>query len=98
MLTHGDLIVVVGVRKLGSIVPRAGIEPTSPGIPGQCATITPHKLPDITTIPTIPTSMQLLASEVSAYYYIVLHNWDHTIFISVSLPYHYHILVMPSGK
>ena len=45
---------VVGMMKMGNTFPRAGLEPIS-GILGQCATITPHRLPDITTIPT-PTS------------------------------------------
>ena len=43
--------------KMGNTVPRAGFEPTS-DIPGQCATITPPRIPAITTIPT-PTCLRL---------------------------------------
>ena len=38
---------VVGVMKMGNTVPRMGLETDISGIPGQCATITPHRLPDI---------------------------------------------------
>ena len=45
----------MGVMKMGNIVPRAGLKPTSL-IPCQCATITPPRLTYVTTIPT-PTSL-----------------------------------------
>ena len=51
-----------------------------PAIWGQFATITPGRLPDVTTIPT-PTccwpqrSVQLLASEVSADYYTSINQF-----------------------
>ena len=53
--------------KIENIVPRAGLEPTSLDIPGQCGTITLCRLSDVTTIPR-PT-MQLLASDISEDYY-----------------------------
>ena len=59
---------VVGMTKMGNSVPRAGIEPPISGIPSQCATITPCRLPDVTTMPT-PTPTCSLTSEVSADYY-----------------------------
>ena len=46
---------VVGLMKMGNIVPRAGTEPTS-GIVGQCATIAPYMLLDVSTVPT-PTCL-----------------------------------------
>ena len=44
---------VVAAMKMGNIVPRVEIEPTS-GILGQQATSAPCKLPDVTTLPTTP--------------------------------------------
>ena len=42
----------MGVMKMGNTVPReGGLEPTSLAFGGQCATITPHMFPGITTIP-----------------------------------------------
>ena len=46
----GNGISVVGMIKMGNIVPRAGIEPTCLTFRGQCATITPHSLADVTII------------------------------------------------
>ena len=48
---------VVGMMKMGNIVPRVKIEPIS----GQCATITPRRLPDVTTIHPHLLCMQFLA-------------------------------------
>ena len=48
--------IIVGVMKIGDIVPRAGFRIHICGIPGQCANITQHRLPDGTTIPT-PTCL-----------------------------------------
>ena len=42
----------MGVVKMGNIVPKAGIAPTSLAILGQRDRITPCRLPDVTTIPT----------------------------------------------
>ena len=53
----------MGDMKMRNIVPRAGIETTSLAFRASVLTITPHRLPDITTIPT------LLVPEVSADYY-----------------------------
>ena len=47
------IIIAMDVMKMGNTVPRVGLKPTS-GILDQCATITPHRLPDVTTIP-MPT-------------------------------------------
>ena len=44
---------VVGVMKMGNIVPRVGLEPTSLAFRGQCAVITPCSLPAVTTIPML---------------------------------------------
>ena len=44
------------ITKMGNIVATEGIETHISGILGQCATITPHRLPDVTTIHT-PTSL-----------------------------------------
>ena len=43
---------VMGVMKMGNIVPTAGIEPTSLAFRASVLTITPHRIPDVTTIPT----------------------------------------------
>ena len=43
---------IMGVMKMGNIVPRVVIEPTSSGILRQCATISPYRVPDVTIIPT----------------------------------------------
>ena len=45
---------VMAVMKMGNIVLRAGLETHIFGIPGQCATIIPHRLLDVTTIPYPP--------------------------------------------
>ena len=65
--THGlgfghFLDIVVSVMKMGNIVP---------GIPGQCATITPRRLPDVTTILTHIYVCSTLP-QVSADYYNIL--------------------------
>ena len=70
--TPGMATSAVGVMKMGNIVPRVGIEPTPLAFPDRCATVTPCRLPDITIIP-LPSCLQILASEVSADYYIVLN-------------------------
>ena len=45
--------IVVGVTKMGNIVPRAGMQPTYiSGILGECVHATPCRLPDVTPIPT----------------------------------------------
>ena len=36
---------VVGVMKMGNIMPKAGIKPTSLAFQGSVLTITPHRLP-----------------------------------------------------
>ena len=41
-----------GVMKMGSIVPRVAIEATSLTYRASVLTITPHKLPDTTILPT----------------------------------------------
>ena len=41
----------MGVMKMGNNVPRAGIEPTSLAF-RACVNITPHRLSDVTNIPT----------------------------------------------
>ena len=48
------LVCVVDAMKMGNIVPRAGIEPTSLAFQASVLTITLHRLPDVTTIPTRP--------------------------------------------
>ena len=58
---------VRGEMNMGNCVPRPGIEPTYLAFLANFATISPHRLPDVTGIPT-----QLLASEVGADYYIVI--------------------------
>ena len=54
------------------------------GILGQCATITPHRLPDVTTIPTPTWVCGPFASEVSADYYtyinLSLPSFDNLLF------------------
>ena len=49
---------VMGVMKMGNIVPGAGIKPTSLTFRARVlpSTITPHRLPDVTTMPT-PTCL-----------------------------------------
>ena len=42
----------MGVMKMGNTVPRAGIKPTSLAFCANVLTITQHRLPDVTTIPT----------------------------------------------
>ena len=42
---------VMGVMKMGNIVLRAGIECTSLAFWANVLTITPHRLPDVTTTP-----------------------------------------------
>ena len=44
--TDNLYVYVVSVMKMGNTVPRVGNEFTT------CATITPHMLPDVATIPT----------------------------------------------
>ena len=43
---------VVNVMKMRNIVPSAGIEPTSLAFQASVLTITPPRLPDVTTLPT----------------------------------------------
>ena len=45
-------ISTVGVTKMEKTVPRAGIEPKSLAFRASVLTVTPHRLPDVTTIPT----------------------------------------------
>ena len=45
-----------GVMKVGNIVPRVGIEPTSLAFQANVLIITPHRLPDVITIP-MPTCL-----------------------------------------
>ena len=45
--------IVVRVTKVGNTVPTLGLEPT---YLGQCAAITPCRLPDVTTVP-MPTCL-----------------------------------------
>ena len=53
---------VLGVMKMGNIVLRAGVEPTSLAFWASVLTITPPMLPDATTVPTNAyLTMQLLA-------------------------------------
>ena len=55
-------------------MPRAGLEPILSGILGQCGTIRPSKLSDVTNIP-----MWLFASEVSAHMSMWLFASDYYI-------------------
>ena len=48
---------VVGVNKMGTIVPKVGIEPTSLVFQVYVLTITPPRLADVTTLPTPPYLM-----------------------------------------
>ena len=43
---------VMGVMKMGNIAPRTGIEPTPFAFWASVLTITPPRLPNITTLPT----------------------------------------------
>ena len=43
---------VMGLMKMGNIAPRAGIEPTSLAFQVNGVTITPPRLPDVTTLPS----------------------------------------------
>ena len=54
-----DYLGVVCVMKMVNIGSRAEVEP---GIRGQWATISPCRLPDVTTIPHAYVSMQVFAS------------------------------------
>ena len=60
---------VVGVMKMGNIVPRARIEHTSLAFRASVLTITPHRLPWCHHYTHNCLSMWLFASEVSADYY-----------------------------
>ena len=75
MLDPGHGTSVMGVMTMGNIVSRPGLEPTS-GIPGQCATITPHRLPDVTTKP-MPTclcsSLPQISAHTQTYIYIYIY-------------------------
>ena len=54
-IAHTEFMVtaasVMGVIKIGNIVPRAGMEPTSLASLASVLTITPLRLPDVTTLP-----------------------------------------------
>ena len=65
-LEYGTLLedCVVGVMKMENIVSRGRIKTHISDIPDQCATITPRRLPDITTLPT-----QLLSSSHTSYHH-----------------------------
>ena len=71
------VISVMGVMKMGNVVPRAGIEPTSIALRASVLTIIPCRLPlnhHYTHVYLFMQSMQFLASEVSEScyrYYIV---------------------------
>ena len=73
----------LGEMKIGNIVPRAGIERTSRAFQASSLTITPPRLPDVTTMPT-PTCLcsslpqravqttTLVPSELEAFYCLKL--------------------------
>ena len=61
--------VLWGEMKQGNSVPKAGIESISFAYHASVLTITPLRLPDVTTLLTPTWAMQLLAGEVSADYY-----------------------------
>ena len=42
----------MGVMEMGNIVPRAEIKPTSLAFQPSVLTITPHQLPEVSTLPT----------------------------------------------
>ena len=48
--------VVVGVIKMGNIIPRAGLEPTSLAFQASVLPYSPCRLPDVNTMP-IPTCL-----------------------------------------
>ena len=60
----------MGVTKMGNIVPRAGIGPTSLAFRASVLPLCHIGFPDVTAIRT-PTCLMLLASEVSADYYSI---------------------------
>ena len=66
---------VMGVLKMGNIVPKAGNLTHISGIPGQSAIITPHTITPSWCHHYTHTYLyvQLLASEVSADYYICIY-------------------------
>ena len=48
---------VMRLMKVGNIVPRAEIEPTSLAFWASVLTITPHRVPDVTNVP-MPTCLR----------------------------------------
>ena len=48
---------LVGVMKVGNITHRTGIQPTALEIPASVLSITPLRLPDVTTYPCLSGSL-----------------------------------------
>ena len=73
---------VVGVMKMGNVVTREGLEPTSLG---QCATIRLCRFPDVTTIP-MPTCvcgpLPKRSAQTTTLLYNIKNNNQLNIFIS----------------
>ena len=80
---------VVGVMKMGNIVPRAGIEPTSLAFQVSVLIIIPRRLPCCNHYTHAYLSMWCVASEVNAVYYthpsgiislylVIAYNYIHT--------------------
>ena len=66
---------LVGVMKMGNIVPKTGIDATPLAFQDIVLTITPSRLPDVTTLPT-PTclccsllEMSVLTTPLCCYYW-----------------------------
>ena len=63
---------VVDVMKMGNIAPREGSEPTSLALRSSVLTIASHRVPDVTTIPTLKPSVgkpaQIYTGTVTSWY------------------------------
>ena len=75
-------ISVVGVMKMGNIVHRVGIKPTSLEFRASVTTITPCRLPDVATIPTpnclcssLPQRSMQTTTLLCLAYYLYLTIW-----------------------